>query len=62
MEEKVAEHKSTIDNNEPRDFIDKVKLVFGSTGITKILNFIHSSRSLFDVRYSILITVCCLGI
>jgi hypothetical protein len=27
MEEKVAEHKSTIDYNEPRDFIDKVKCI-----------------------------------
>jgi hypothetical protein len=27
MEEKVAEHKSTIDYNEPRDFIDKVKYI-----------------------------------
>jgi hypothetical protein len=25
MEEKVAEHKSTIDYNEPRDYIDKVQ-------------------------------------
>ncbi len=32
MEEKVAEHKSTIDYNEPRDYIDKV-LVGSLSGI-----------------------------
>ncbi len=57
MEEKVAEHKSTIDYNEPRDFIDKVKYIHN----WNIKFYSHKSQASL-MGASVFLTVCGLGI